>query len=69
LYLCTVLQDGRMQPGRGSLAEVLPESLRAMFAVAGSPGDGRLVWIAPGGHEYDFRRCHDRSADAARMER
>jgi ATP-dependent helicase/nuclease subunit A len=69
LYLCTVLQDGRMQPGRGSLAEVLPESLRAMFAAAGSPDGGRVVWIAAGGHEYDFRRCHDRSADAARMER
>jgi ATP-dependent helicase/nuclease subunit A len=69
LYLCTVLKDGTMQPGRGSLAEVVPESLRAMFAAAGSPGDGHLVWIAPGGHEYDFRRCHDGSADAARMER
>ena len=27
LYLASVLKDGRLQPGRGSLAEVLPASL------------------------------------------
>ena len=37
LYLGTVLKDGVVQPGRGSLAEVLPASLIAHFAEA-APG-------------------------------
>jgi ATP-dependent helicase/nuclease subunit A len=68
LYLCSVLKDGVMQPGRGSLAEVLPDSLKALFAAAGLR-DRRLLWIASGGREYEFRSCNDGSADAARMDR
>ena len=34
LYLATALKDGVMAPGRGSLGEVLPPSVRALFAAA-----------------------------------
>ncbi|HXH24956.1 MAG TPA: UvrD-helicase domain-containing protein, partial [Vicinamibacterales bacterium] len=34
LYLGSVLKDGRLQPGRGSLAEVLPSSLVQVFEQA-----------------------------------
>jgi ATP-dependent helicase/nuclease subunit A len=34
LYLGSVLKDGRLQPGRGSLAEVLPGSLLEKFSEA-----------------------------------
>ena len=34
LYLSSVLKNGVMQPGRGSLAEVLPDSVRALFSQA-----------------------------------
>ena len=39
LYLGSVLKDGQVQPGRGSLAEVLPGSLlEAINAAAAQPG-------------------------------
>ena len=34
LYLASALKDGAFVPGRGSLAEVLPESLKAFFGLA-----------------------------------
>ena len=40
LYLGTVVKDGRIQPGRGSLAEVLPASfVESLNAVAAMPGE------------------------------
>jgi ATP-dependent helicase/nuclease subunit A len=39
LYLATVVKDGKVQPGRGSLAEVLPPSLLdAMNTAVAAPG-------------------------------
>src|SRR5262249_58736192 len=45
LYLGTVLKDGQIKPGRGSLAEVLPVTLQARFAdaVSGAPS---VSWSA-----------------------
>jgi ATP-dependent helicase/nuclease subunit A len=43
IYLSTVLKDGRVQPGRGSLAEVWPASLLEAFAGAYAGGD-RIDW-------------------------
>jgi ATP-dependent helicase/nuclease subunit A len=37
LYLGTVLKDGVVQPGRGSLAEVLPAALLARFSESSGP--------------------------------
>jgi ATP-dependent helicase/nuclease subunit A len=36
LYLASALKDGVLAPGRGSLAEVFPQSMRDLFARAGS---------------------------------
>ncbi len=35
LYLASVLKDGKLQPGRGSLAAVLPQTLIDQFAASG----------------------------------
>jgi ATP-dependent helicase/nuclease subunit A len=66
LYLGTVLKDGVVQPGRGSLAEVLPASLIARFA----EGPGRsertgptanrtdaVSWRAASGASHAMRVC------------
>jgi ATP-dependent helicase/nuclease subunit A len=54
LYLGTVLKDGLMQPGRGSLGEVLPATLREKFAAA--TGDV-TAWHASSGTSHTFRMC------------
>ena len=55
LYLGTVLKDGEVARGRGSLADVLPESVRALFVrAAQEPGDS-VGWTAQSGREYRFR--------------
>src|SRR5262249_9145935 len=49
-------KDGALQPGRGSLAEVLPASLIAQFATAGTEltvGE----WRAASGVGHRMRRC------------
>ena len=38
LYLASALKDGVMAPGRGSLGEVLPQSVKELFAKAGARG-------------------------------
>jgi ATP-dependent helicase/nuclease subunit A len=55
LYLGTVLKDGVAQPGRGSLAEVLPASLIAHFAAAA--GTGVATWRAASGASHTIRVC------------
>jgi ATP-dependent exoDNAse (exonuclease V) beta subunit len=57
LYLGSVLKDGAFAAGRGSLADVLPESLRALFVrAAQEPGD-TVEWTAESGRTYRFRLC------------
>jgi ATP-dependent exoDNAse (exonuclease V) beta subunit len=53
LYLGTVLKDGVMQPGRGSLGEVLPASFRATFAATADATE----WRASSGAVHPFRVC------------
>ena len=55
LYLSSVLKDGRIAPGRGSLAEVLPAALLDCFAAAavGAPAE----WRASSGQVHAFRVC------------
>jgi ATP-dependent helicase/nuclease subunit A len=38
LYLSATVQDGTFRPGRGSLGEVLPATLKALFVQAAAPG-------------------------------
>jgi ATP-dependent helicase/nuclease subunit A len=57
LYLGTVLKDGVFATGRGSLADVLPESFRTLCVCAAQqPGDS-VEWTGPAGRAYQFRIC------------
>jgi ATP-dependent exoDNAse (exonuclease V) beta subunit len=59
LYLSTTLKEGALAAGRGSLAEVLPESLRVLFVRAGAVFDEveTIGWTGISGHEYAWRLC------------
>ena len=59
LYLASMLKDGKLVPGRGSLAEVLPESVRALFprAVTTFHEMNTLAWTAESGRVFEFWRC------------
>jgi ATP-dependent helicase/nuclease subunit A len=59
LYLATLLKDGRLVPGRGSLAEVLPESIRDLFVRAATAFEelDKVAWTAQSARVFEFRRC------------
>ena len=61
VYLGSVVKDGRPQPGRGSLAEVMPPSLLEVMAQAalgsGAGDPSGLAWIGPSGQAHRFRVC------------
>ena len=63
LYLSSVVKDGRIAPGRGSLAEVLPPGLLDGFAsaAAGAPTE----WRAVSGRVHVFRVCLPPAEDEA----
>jgi ATP-dependent helicase/nuclease subunit A len=54
VYLSTALKDGRVQPGRGSLAEVWPSSLLDAF-VASYAGMDHVDWSGAAGAVHRFR--------------
>ena len=54
LYLSAALKDGRVQPGRGSLADVWPPSLLDAFTAAGSGADC-VEWTGAAGTVHRFR--------------
>jgi ATP-dependent helicase/nuclease subunit A len=54
LYLSAMLKDGSLKIGRGSLAEVLPASLRSLFAVSAT-GASPVVWSSSSGATHTFR--------------
>jgi ATP-dependent helicase/nuclease subunit A len=56
LYLGTALKDGAFSAGRGSLGDVLPESMRALFLRAAMETESTVEWTAVSGHSYPFRR-------------
>jgi ATP-dependent helicase/nuclease subunit A len=67
LYLAAVLKDGAFAMGRGSLGDVLPESVRSLFVrAAQDPGDS-IEWTAQSGQVYRFRHCRNRPADRPRQ--
>jgi ATP-dependent helicase/nuclease subunit A len=55
LYLGSVLKDGALQPGRGSLAAVLPQTLVAQFGASGDV----VEWSASSGAVHRFRCVRD----------
>ena len=59
LYLAATLKDGAFVPGRGSLAEVLPESLKAFFGLANQTFNEveTLGWSGVSGRDYIWRLC------------
>ena len=59
LYLSTTLKNGQVVPGRGSLAEILPNSLRELFARGAGPltGIATLAWTGASGTTYEWRIC------------
>jgi len=54
LYLASVLKDGVLRAGRGSLAAVLPPDLVSLFGAAGEgvEGGASLTWHPPSGVEH-----------------
>jgi ATP-dependent helicase/nuclease subunit A len=58
LYLSSTLKDGALVAGRGSLAEVLPDSLK-LFMAAWPVGCGAETtsWNAASGHAYRWAVC------------
>ena len=59
LYLASTLKDGAFVPGRGSLAEVLPESLKVFLAGAANVFKevDTIAWSGLSGREYTWRLC------------
>jgi ATP-dependent helicase/nuclease subunit A len=59
LYLSSILKDGALQPGRGSLAEVLPESLKQLFprAAAAFHELEAIAWEGQSGRSFQLRLC------------
>jgi ATP-dependent helicase/nuclease subunit A len=55
LYLSATVQDGTCRTTRGSLGEILPASVKALFASAGAvPHLDEVRWIGPSGDPHTF---------------
>jgi ATP-dependent helicase/nuclease subunit A len=59
LYLSSVLKNGELAPGRGSLAEVLPASIRGLFGLAASAFQecSTAAWTSSTGRVFEWRIC------------
>jgi len=59
LYLAAATTEGAFKPRNGSLGEVLPESMRGLFAsAAGADADGaEATWVSESGGAHTFRVC------------
>ena len=59
LYLSSALKEGALVPGRGSLAEVLPPSISALFGRAAStfPECPVVSWTSSSGRSFEWRLC------------
>ena len=66
LYLASPLKDGALVPGRGSLAEVLPDSMKAFFGRALAVFDqvNTVGWTGVSGREYNWTLCRPPRPDA-----
>jgi ATP-dependent helicase/nuclease subunit A len=63
LYLASALKSGVLVPGRGSLGEVLPDSLKALFGRAATafPEYRTVAWSGASGRTFEFRLCRQPS--------
>jgi ATP-dependent helicase/nuclease subunit A len=59
LYLSSALKEGAVVPGRGSLGEVLPASVKELISKAGilSAKGGVLSWTSASGVDFEVRAC------------
>jgi ATP-dependent helicase/nuclease subunit A len=57
LYLSSAIKEGVLTPGRGSLAEVLPASLKPLFGEAAKTSEQTLVWRSGSGRAFEWRVC------------
>lgn len=57
LYLSSALKDGVLRPGPGSLADVLPSSLKPIFASAAIAVDETVNWTSASGRTFAWRVC------------
>ena len=66
LYLSSVLKDRALVPGRGSLAEVLPDSFKNLFNHAATTFAecGLVGWSGRSGRSYDWRICRPPATSA-----
>ena len=64
VYLASTTDRGAFKPKKGSLGEVLPESLRGVFGAASAmTGDGaEVLWTAGTGATHAFRICASTAA-------
>jgi ATP-dependent helicase/nuclease subunit A len=69
LYLSSTLKDGAFVPGRGSLAEVLPESFKTLIAGAAStfPEVDTIGWAGVSGRAYLWRLCRGHLNETAQI--
>ena len=67
LYLASTLKEGVFVPGRGSLAEVLPESLKVFLAGAANVFKevDAIAWSGVSGREYMWRLCRTAPGEPA----
>ena len=70
LYLTTVTERGVFKPGRGSLGDVLPQSVGAIFTRAASANGGpsRLEWMSAGGRRHAVLVCANVEAPRDRVD-
>jgi ATP-dependent helicase/nuclease subunit A len=59
LYLSSTLKDGAFVPGRGSLAEVLPDSFKTLIGGAATtfPEIDTIGWTGVSGRSFSWRLC------------
>ena len=57
LYLSSALKEGQLRTGPGSLAEVLPASLKPIFPAAVLTEGDTLPWTGPSGRTFIWRIC------------
>ncbi|MDQ3213485.1 MAG: UvrD-helicase domain-containing protein, partial [Acidobacteriota bacterium] len=66
LYFSSLLKDGILVPGRGSLAEVLPDSMRELFGRAATSfvEFDEIGWAGSSGRPFNWRICRVPAASA-----
>ena len=55
LYLSSALKDGALVPGRGSLAEVLPVSVKQLFVAAAGTSEPFVSWTSASSRTFSAR--------------